>query len=438
MFAKIKKISCKMLAIVFVFAFFIITWSGLRYISVDDSGSYTRITMHEFYNQENIDVLFMGASHCYRGFDTDVTDKMLGCNTFNLGSSSQFLDTTYLLMKEAIEIYDIDHIYIDLSYGVAKAHDERNNGLTDAYIITDYMRPSAKKIFFLLNKSGEGNYANSFLVARRNWQNLFDFQYVVSVLEIKSLNEYLDYGYIDKGSERYAGKGFVESDTGIADGSFKSTIRKETFASDEIDEDWIAIVKKMIKYCDSHNVELTLLSVPVSSYRLLCYENYDGYINFIESIISESVNIKVNYIDFNLMKEEYWPDTSTYFKDDNHLNALGAKEFSNVFCQYVNGDISEAELFYSSIEEKYEVIEPNFYGIIYEVSPDGEFMNCHMIASHPDSFQSKVVLYSEEGEYVLKELSNGLDFSVPSDFVGVCKVETIYHDGAKKYYEISF
>lgn len=89
MIVKVRKLLRKILAITFIIAFFIASWFGLRYISVDDSSSYTRLTMHEFYNQENIDILFMGASHCYRGFDTNVTEEMLGCNTFNLGSSSQ-------------------------------------------------------------------------------------------------------------------------------------------------------------------------------------------------------------------------------------------------------------------------------------------------------------------------------------------------------------
>jgi hypothetical protein len=441
MIVKVRKLLRKILAITFIIAFFIASWFGLRYISVDDSSSYTRLTMHEFYNQENIDILFMGASHCYRGFDTNVTDEMLGCNTFNLGSSSQLLDTTYLLMREAVETNDIDHIYVDLSYNVSKESIKRGENLTSAYIITDYMRPSLKKIAFLLNKSGEGNYSNSFLAARRNWQNIFDLRYVYSVLMKKGSPEYLNFAYIDGidgGKERYAGKGFVENDREIADGSFKDTFENETFNLDDIDEDWITIVKKMIKYCDNHNVKLTFISVPISSYRLLCYKDYDSYISFIEGIISESGSNKVNYIDFNLMREKYWPDTSTYYIDYSHLNTLGAKEFSRVFCQYINGSISEEELFYSSISEKYENTEANFYGLEYETSPDGKSIHCHMIASRPNSFQSKVTFYHEGREYVLKELSDGLDFGIPSDFSGVCKVEILYCNGTSKYYEISF
>lgn len=35
---------------------FFMIWKGLRYVLVDDGDSYTRITMHEYYSQDAIDV----------------------------------------------------------------------------------------------------------------------------------------------------------------------------------------------------------------------------------------------------------------------------------------------------------------------------------------------------------------------------------------------
>lgn len=41
-----------------------------NYLLMDDSQSYTRLTMHELYERadagEEIDTLFLGSSHCYR------------------------------------------------------------------------------------------------------------------------------------------------------------------------------------------------------------------------------------------------------------------------------------------------------------------------------------------------------------------------------------
>ena len=149
---KLTVILPRIVAVAAVTLCFAAGWKLLRYLVIDDTTSYTRVTMHEFYEQDDIDVLFMGASHCYRGFDVRTTDQMLGCNTFNLGSSSQDIDTTYLLMQEALDLYDVDHIYLEISYKMALLAEDRSTSLTNAYLITDYMRPSLRKELFLLER----------------------------------------------------------------------------------------------------------------------------------------------------------------------------------------------------------------------------------------------------------------------------------------------
>jgi len=438
---KFKAIMSWVLALVFMGICFIESWKILRYISVDDSGSCTRITMHEFYEQDNIDVLFMGASHCYRGFDTDITDELLGCNTFNLGSSSQTIDVTYLLMQEAINNYDIEHIYVDLSYNMSTVTMEDQSLLIDTYIITDYMKPSLRKTLFLLKKSSSDNYVNTFLVARRNWENIFDLKHLEKVISCKQTPDYTNFRYVDDGVDRYAGKGFVESDSQITDGSFKDSFEKEDFSINKVNEAWMDIVKKMINYCDTHNVELTLISVPISSYRLSCYGDYDAYIELIEQIIFET-GVEVAYIDFNLLREEYWADTSVYFKDYSHLNTIGAKEFSKLFCQYVNNEISYYELFYENISEKYESMRAVFYGIEYREPSEGdEYLSCHLVMNHPTEATSKITLVSEnQDELLIKDWSKELDFQIPIDFVGHCNIEVIYNSDAesKTHYTIKF
>ena len=54
--------------------------------------------LNEVKNIKNIDILFLGSSHTYRGFDTRVFKKN-GYNSFNLGSSSQSPIQTLTLTK---------------------------------------------------------------------------------------------------------------------------------------------------------------------------------------------------------------------------------------------------------------------------------------------------------------------------------------------------
>ena len=50
-----------------------------NYLVVDDTQNYTRLTMHDLYeNTENIDTVFIGASHCFRSYDPELFTELTG------------------------------------------------------------------------------------------------------------------------------------------------------------------------------------------------------------------------------------------------------------------------------------------------------------------------------------------------------------------------
>lgn len=137
-----------------------------RYLLSDDASSYTRVTFHEMYEQDNIDILFVGSSLCYKGFIPEIFDEKLGLNTFNAGTSGQHLDGSYMVIKEAAKYHDIKHIYLELYHNIARSTPYKSRKeLTQTYIISDYLRPSLDKFLYMLNASGSDHYANSFIVA---------------------------------------------------------------------------------------------------------------------------------------------------------------------------------------------------------------------------------------------------------------------------------
>ncbi|MCR5089632.1 MAG: hypothetical protein K6C08_08980 [Oscillospiraceae bacterium] len=393
--------------------------------------------MHEFYNQDNIDVLFIGASHCYRGYDTDVTDQLFNCNTFNLGSSSQTMDTSYFLIREAVDRYDISHIYLDISYNIACLPIGEGESLQSVYIITDYTHPSLRKLNYLLDRSETDDLSNSFLIARRNWENLFNLPYISDVIKIKTGDAYKDYSYVIRSNEEYAGKGFVASYSELKADGFYDSVSNETFDLYAIDDQWSESLINIIQFCKENDVALTLVSAPVSSYRLMCYEEYDDFIALVNRIISES-EADVEYYNFNLLRREFWPDTVTSFKDLSHLNAEGARQYSTLFSEFFLGKYTADELFYTSIKEKYEDLPASFYGLVYNTNPkESKYIPCHMIVNHAEDFESRVFIQSEAGKVVLKELSSGLDFFIPAEYHGWCSIELLFHNGTKITYRVN-
>ena len=159
-----------------------------NYLLVDDTSSYTRLTMHELYETadsgENIDTLFLGSSHCFRAYDPQLFTELTGKNSFNLGSSSQNYDTSYYLLREAARYNDLKTVYLDMHYKFLFI-DKQDRDLVQANIISDYMRFSLNKLEFLLTTSETDEYTNRFLPFRRNWQQLGDLSYIRSVWEKK-------------------------------------------------------------------------------------------------------------------------------------------------------------------------------------------------------------------------------------------------------------
>lgn len=396
-------------------------WKGLRYLLIDDTDSYTRRRMREFYEQENIDILFMGTSHSYRGFNPKVIDSELGVNSFYLGSASQPIDVTYLLIQEAVENYNINHIYVDLSYNVADVQLTKITDLTATYAVTDYMKPSMKKYLFLLKKADASAYANTFLTARREWEGLFHLSDICSLIQKKMQKEYREYEDIPINNHVYVGKGFVTTEIEVQEGTYWYDDEKRKLDMEKIkSSEWADNIESIIDYCAERDIALTFVSVPISSYQMMKCGNYDEWIHYVKNTLAGS---GTEYIDFNLMKENYWEDTSLYFYDDNHLNLQGATKFSELFCSYVQGEIAEEDLFYDSIQEKYQQLAPAYYGVVYEDINEEE-RKCSLVGNRISDSTFRVYIEDDKQEKIcIQDWSQGNTFYVPADYRGNCYLE---------------
>ena len=97
----------------FIFLF-IACGTVFSYLLNDDTESYTRLMMHEFYRQDTIDILFIGSSHCYISLDPRITDEIFQANTFNAGSALQAQDASFALIREAVERYNVRQVYMEM------------------------------------------------------------------------------------------------------------------------------------------------------------------------------------------------------------------------------------------------------------------------------------------------------------------------------------
>lgn len=342
---------------------FIILFFGihgvLEFCLVDDSGSYTRITLHEMYTQkENIDVLFLGASHCYRSFDTGITDNIFGMNTFNAGSSLQPLDGSLALLKEAGKENKFKKVYVEIVYTITGETNKDRTDMTPTYIISDYMNPSINRLLYILQASDNKYYFNGFLKERRYISSL---PQIGDTIKKKMTDAYKNYDYVDNGIEKYEGKGYVYSSQEVGKGKF---LAKSDFG--EISDNILSLddkkyIQKIIEYCEENNIELTFVSAPMPNFKLVNTGNYDKYVKIIKKLIA---NTNATYYDFNLCKESMLDLSGEDFMDVGHLNGNGAEKFSTVFSKFFIGEISKDELFWNSYQEKINNEPGRVFGLI--------------------------------------------------------------------------
>ena len=404
----------RIIAVTCVWSMFVIIWKTLHYMIIDDRSSFTRIMMHEYYNQNNIDILFCGSSLCYKSFDIKILDKRLGVNTFNSGSSSQDLDATYYIIRDAVKRYNVKRIFLELSPLMAQNFDINNRNsatMVGTYIISDYMKPSYAKYEYLLSASDARAYANSFLPARRNWQLLFEPEYVGNTLQSKSEAFYKDFEYIDSDTLHYMGKGYVASENKVLEHSFCDSYGNVDFDISNIKNEWFQYLQCIISLCRNSGVELTLVCSPLSPYLLACFgDKYDDYHNTIAEIAKEA---NIDYLDFTLCKEEYMHLEFGDYEDSAHLNMYGARTFSEFLADIIIGNIDNSDIFHDSVKQKLDDLPSGLCGIVKNgaewkiVTVDAENFEYSVMAQPNDKESYQIQDFSQNNTFQVNVEEHG-------------------------------
>ncbi len=248
---------------------------------------YSRLS--EVKNQKDLDILFLGSSHAYRGFDTRIFSKYK-YKTFNLGSSSQTPIQTKVLLNRYLDslnpkmvIYEVypETFIID---GVESSLDLISNDNNDFYSFEMALKINNIKTY------------NTFIYSLIH--NFFNLN--------KSFAE-----PVIKEDDKYIPGGFVEQEIG-----FFQPIpfeKKEIIFCDYQLEAFSEIVQ-MLK---NRNIELILVYAPIPKV------NYNSYINngYFDSLMMKYSK----YYNFNKIMAL---NDSLHFQDSHHLNQNGVELFN--------------------------------------------------------------------------------------------------------------
>ena len=246
--------------------------------------------LKEFKKTDSLDILFLGSSHSYRGFDTRIY-KNNGIKSFNLGSSSQTPSQTITLLKRYLDknipkliIYEVYPPTLS-SDGVESSLDLISNDRNDIHTYSMAFNINNIKTW------------NTLLYA--SYRDLFKLD--------NSFNE-----QINKGDDTYVKGGFVEKEVRYYS---PQNFNKKKYNINQKQLNKFEDIVSMIK---NRGVKLILVYAPIPKTNYLSYTN-NIYFDSLMTSYSE-------YHNFNKIMKL---NDSLHFYDSHHLNQTGVTIFNN-------------------------------------------------------------------------------------------------------------
>ena len=347
----------------------VLIYMGLDFALSDDTGSQTRISFHDFYEEDEVDTLFLGSSHSVYSINAEKLTEDTGKSVFNLATSGQNCIGGYYVIRDAIAHQNIQHIYYEVS--IYKLTEEESHE-TGTYIISDYLDSLSSRVELLNAAFGSDKLINSYLRLRRNFNpsNFSALSKVGQVIKEKCSADYTDY----VADEDYLGRGQWTYDKSLAyEGTISINTNSKTFdkfdVEDVQEEEWDYLVK-IIDLCQENDIDLTFYITPYSEYYLKSFEGYDAVTQLVYDLAEER---NIDLLDFNCVKNEYLQFSLTDYADMDHLRSEQSgkvADFLELYMQDPDGDY-----FYDNWREKYaedDTVDGLSYAR-YFVTKKGEF-----------------------------------------------------------------
>lgn len=269
------------------------------------AGGYGQLLlrMREVQETEDVDIVFIGSSHAYRGFDPREF-KQAGVTSFNLGSTSQTPFNSYYLLRDYLPALDPELVVMDLYWNMLV-----QDGLESTIdIVSNAQHKNGVIDMVVDSKNAEA--ANSLLV--NAIQRLH-----TPLHEVEQVNDQVDV---------YVPGGFTQT-------LFKkNTVTKKQlenlapmeFEFAEVQREYI---HKIIRLCKKHDIQLVFVVTPVTHYYRNKLLNYPEYFSAISAIAEKH---QIPLIDYN-QRKDLELNALKEFYDEDHLTQPGVKKFNKVF-----------------------------------------------------------------------------------------------------------
>lgn len=286
---------------------------GVLERDVDKKGyAFDRYRWEEFYQLpegDSVDILFLGSSHAYRGFDPQLLQDWWGIRSFNLGSSGQTPLTSLHVLQNAMQHQLPKLVVMELYFYTFLEADQLNNGGNNWL----QLKNSTAKWSFLWQAFDP--YEMSALTLLPILRRKNALPYVLR--KYLRGDDHLDY------AGAYKGSGYVERSEQISGESLRSP---DLYDQLKLAQNWALpkhekAIQEIAKLCAEAGIELRFISSPmpqITVQKIQDQPRIDSYLQELTSKVGAEYRNDTQNPELGLVD-------SLHFFDNNHLNAEGVK-----------------------------------------------------------------------------------------------------------------
>lgn len=338
--------------------------NGILSFLIEPANGSSDTMWEEYYQEEEIDTVFIGSSLCSAAFDPYIFNERLGVKSFNMGTPMQALEQNITALETAFEEHQIDTVVIGMGFFVfqedsyeeaeltfEKALARKKGGIEGflksmEYIYSEDVRGTEKSV----------NYWFPWIYNKENY-SLDIIKKNVST-KITMLKEH---GQIKNNMlEGDSAKGYRPYE-GVVDYHNTEDVNSYHTYEQKLQERLLQKFESLLTICKENEADILVVNTPHPDFDVLsCYEMYEENTKMISSICEK---YGAEYYDFSLAKSEIFEDKEEYYYDYEHLNYEGSQAFGNALCDFIikrNNGEAVKQYFYTAEEYFSIYIGDNF------------------------------------------------------------------------------
>lgn len=400
---------------------------SLDYIVSDDTRSLSRVTIHDFYGQEPIDILFIGTSHTLYSLDSNQLTEELNQSVFDLSVMGPDFVKMYYLLNEALRTKDIQHVWVEMS--VSRLGIEGKNE-TGTYLITDYIKGLRNKAELIFNKLDEENYINAVFRLRRNFVTIPTLSTIRETVNRKKQDVYIRY----LGGDRYRGRGeWTRSYVYHFENTIDHDSVDEINVNDIREDEWEYLLRIM-DLCKKRGVDLTLYAMPYTDPYLVHYKAYEALNQLVRE---EAEKRSIPLLDLNLVRKEHLQLESDDYKDYEHLNLEPGKKVTMFLAEYMRDP--DGDWFIDSLSDRFE--NDKIYGVYFDntfLSDRGSFDMLELAEGKVTEVSVEISPISVSDERADIRVSDGVSGEKEGEWISFQDYDPVRVDGTTSFFTIPY